>query len=660
MCGIAGVIDLRGSREPDNAMVRHMASALRHRGPDDDGFMFAPGVGIGNRRLAIVGVTNGHQPIFNETGTVGVVGNGEFFDYPEQKARLEARGHVFRTCSDTELIVHLYEDHGEDLFQHLKGQFAFVLVDVERRKVLLARDRVGICPLHWSRQGDWLYFGSEIKALLASRAVPPVLDPRGLDHIFTFFALGTRRTMFAGIESVAPGHYLRVDLRDDGGAATIVERRYWDLDFPDWGEEEDSDDAAALIDEFEATFRRAVEIRLRADVPVVSYLSGGVDSAYILATASSLRGAPIPSFTVTAPQSQFDETDGAAATARQIGSSQTILDASAGVIAANYAGLIEAAESPVLDTSCAALLSLSREVHKQGKKVVLTGEGADEAFAGYLWFKWRELARTFDIGQFHPSTVLSRLVRKATTPHVRLAELRRIDDMIGGPHAQSILYNLVAGSRQRYYSADFKDQLGSFVAYEDLRFDPERMRRWHPLNRSLYFGYKVLLAGMLLSHKGDRVTMANSVEARYPFLDEDVIAFGARLHPRWKLRRGVKEKFLLRLAAARILPAEIASRAKSMFRLPLAESFFTSPPAFVRELMSEDALATTGYFDVTTVRKDYETFGRGQKLGTFKSLGLTGVMATQLWHHLFLGGGLCDLPVPTFRSQAKAGIRLAA
>jgi len=659
MCGIAGVIDLRGSREPDNVMVRHMASALRHRGPDDDGFMFAPGVGMGNRRLAIVGVTNGRQPIFNETGKIGVIGNGELFDYPEQKAQLEAKGHVFRTCSDTEIIVHLYEDHGEDMFQHLKGQFAFVLIDIEQGKVLLARDRVGICPLHWSRQGDWLYFGSEIKALLASHAVSPALDPRGLDHIFTFFAMGTRRTMFQGIESVAPGHYLRVDFRDDGSPASVVERRYWDLDFPDWGEEHDSD-AATLIEEFEATFRRAVEIRLRADVPVVSYLSGGVDSAYILATASSLRGAPIPSFTVSAPQSQFDETDGAAATARAIGSKQTVLDASAGVIAANYARLIQAAESPVLDTSCAALLSLSREVHKQGNKVVITGEGADEAFAGYLWFKWRELGRMMDVGQFHPSTMLSRIVRKAMTPRVHLSEMRRIDDMIGGPHAQSILYNLVAGSRHRYYHADFRERLGSFVAYEDLRFDPERIRRWHPLNRSLYFGYKVLLAGMLLSHKGDRVTMANSVEGRYPFLDEEMIAFAARLHPRWKLRRGVKEKYLLRQAAARVLPAEIASRRKSMFRLPLAESFFTSPPAFVRQLMSEDSLTKTGYFDAAAVRGDYEVFGRGEKLGTFKSLGLTGVMATQLWHHLFLGGGLCDLPVPSFRSRAKTGVRLAA
>ena len=662
MCGIAGVLDLKGVEEPAQDLVRRMAAALRHRGPDGYGCLLAPGIGMGNRRLAIIGVTNGHQPIFNETRSVGVIANGELFDYPEQKALLEAKGHVFRTGSDTELIVHLYEEHGEDLFEHLKGQFAFVLVDFARCLVLLARDRAGICPLHWSRQGDRIYFASEVKALFASGAVRPAVDPRGLDHIFTFFAMGTQRTMFAGVQCLPPGHYLRVGFRPDGRAADIEQRRYWDLDFPDWGEEDDPADAAALIDEFEATFSRAVEIRLRSEVPVVGYLSGGVDSAYVLATASRLRGKPLPSFTVRVPDSQFDETPVAMNTAKQIGSTQTVLEAGADVIAANYARLIEAAESPVLDTSCAALLTLSRKVRDLGNKVVLTGEGADEAFAGYLWFKWREIGRVLDVGGFRPSTALSRLVRKCTTPHVHLEELRHIDAMIGGPHAQSILYNLVAGSRHRYYNADLKEELGSHVAYEDLGFDPERLRRWHPLNRSLYFGYKVLLAGMLLSHKGDRVTMANSVEARYPYLDEDVIALGARLHPRWKLRNGVKDKYLLRQAASRVLPFEIAHRRKSMFRLPLAESFFITPPPFVRQLMSEESLARTGYFDVASVRRDYRRFNdaTGSKLGTFASLGLTGVMATQLWHHLFLGGGLCDLPTLDFRPAADGAGKLAA
>jgi asparagine synthase (glutamine-hydrolysing) len=646
MCGLAGVIDLTGGREPDRAMVLRMGAALNHRGPDDAGSLFAPGIGLAHRRLSILGLNDGRQPLFNEDRTVAVICNGELFDYPERRAELEARGHVFRTHSDNELVVHLYEEHGEDLFPHLKGQFAFVLVDLARRIVLLARDRVGICPLFWSRQGDAIYFASEIKALIASGAVAARADPRGLDHLFTFFAQGPRRTCFASVQAIAPGHCMKIALRGDGRAAEPVMRQYWDFDFPDWGDEDDPADAAGAIDAFEETFARAVEIRLRADVPVVGYLSGGVDSAYVLATAARVSGHALPSFTVRVPDPALDEVDSAMEAQRAIGEGRsTVVEAGPSLISDTYAVLITAAESPVLDTSCAALLALSREVRAQGYKVVLTGEGADEAFAGYVWFKIRETARTLDVGDaFRPSTVISRAARKWATPYLGLDEFRRIDGMIGGPHAQSILYNLVATSRHRYYSAGMKEELGGHVAYEDLDFDLDRMRRWHPLNRSLYLGYKVHLAGLLLSQKGDRVAMANSVETRYPFLDENVIALAARIHPRWKLR-GLRDKYLLRQAAGRVLPQAVAQRPKAMFRAPMAETFLAHPPAFVRDLISPESLARTGYFDVASVRRDCEMLAKGDgKLATFASLGLGGVVATQLWHHLYLGGGLCDLP----------------
>jgi asparagine synthase (glutamine-hydrolysing) len=658
MCGLAGVIDLKGRREPDRAQIARMGAALTHRGPDETGTLFAPGIGAIQQRLSIVGLGNGQQPIFNENRTVAVICNGELFDYPERKAELEARGHMFRGGSDCELIVHFYEEHGEDLFPRLKGQFAFVLFDFARRIVIMARDRVGICPLHWSRQGDFVYFGSEIKALLASGAVAPVTDIRGLDHLFTFYAIGSRRTLFDGVQSILPGHYLRIAFRQDDAAAAIEERRYWDLDFPDWGDEQDAADPTALIDEFEATFQRAVEIRLRADVPVVGYLSGGVDSAYVLATASKIAGRPLPSFTIQVPVPALDEAANARESSRHIGGAATVIEADAGVLAENYAELIRAAEYPVLDTSSAALLALSRNVHAQGYKVVLTGEGADEAFAGYVWFKIREAARKLDIGDsFRPSTGVSRIARKVAARNLSFGEFARIDAMISGPHAQSIMYNLVATSRDRYYSAELKERLGSFVAYEDLALDLERMRRWHPLNRSLYLGCKVHLAGLLLNQKGDRVAMANSVEARYPFLDEDVITFASRIHPRWKLRGLMGDKYLLRQAAARILPDAVAQRKKAMFRAPLAETFLAKPPSFVRDLVSPDSLARTGYFNAAAVQRDCAVLAQGEgKLGTFASLGLGGVVATQLWHHLYLGGGLCELPHVEHRAGAEPAV----
>jgi asparagine synthase (glutamine-hydrolysing) len=646
MCGIAGILDLTGKREPSRAKVERMAEALLHRGPDDKGYLFAPGLGLASRRLSIVGLGDGNQPIFNEDRTVAVVYNGELFDYPERKTELEAKGHVFRTHTDTEIIVHLYEEHGEDVFQELKGQFALALVDFTKRTVFLARDRVGICPLHWSQQGDWLVFGSEIKALLASGEVAAAADPRGLDHMFTFFAMGARRTMFEGVNSLLPGHYLKIEFRQDARRTEIRERRYWDFDFPDAGQEEDPEDSNKLIEDFEATFRRAVEIRLRADVPVVGYLSGGVDSAYVLANASKVRGSPVPSFTIQIPGKALDEKDDALVTARHLGSQPTILRCDSKVITDAYPRLISAADCPVIDTSCAALWCLANEVHNQGYKVALTGEGSDEAFAGYVWFKMRNLTYWLDIAGSQSSDSFSRFIRKRAAPRTKLEDLRRIDETVGGAHAQMLLYHLVSQSRDRYFSADLKDRLGDKNAYEDLSLDLERMRRWSPLNQSLYFGYKVMLAGLLMNHKGDRIAMANSVETRYPFLDDDVIAFASRLHPRWKLRGLTRDKYLLRQAAARMLPKEVAFRPKGMFRAPMAETFLNDPPPFVQQLISEEALRKTGYFDVEAVRRDIALFGKGKaaKLGTFANMGLNGVLATQLWHHLYLDGSLCDLP----------------
>lgn len=647
MCGIAGSIDLAGKRLPDRAMLQRMAAALVHRGPDDSGFLSAPGVGFAHRRLSIVGLQDGRQPIYNEDRTVAVICNGEFFDHPERRAELEAKGHVFSTHSDSEILVHLYEEYGEGLFSHLKGQFAFALVDLKRGIVLLGRDRVGICPLFWSRQGDTIYFASEIKALIASGAVRPDADPRGLDHLFTFFALSSPRTAFKGVQALEPGHYLRIELPQGRGLASPVERKYWDFDFPDWGDELDGD-VEQLTDSFQSVFERAVDIRLRADVPVVGYLSGGVDSAFVLATAARVAGRPVPSFTLRIPKKNLDEVDEAMEAAQAIGAHPTVVQAGSDLITGSYPSLTRAAECPVLDTSCAALLALSREVRSQGYKVVLTGEGADEGFAGYVWFKMREMARLLDYGDtFTPTAALSRAVRRIGTKQ-SATELRRIDALIGGPHAQSVIYSLVSTSRDRYFSAGFKEELGGHVAYEDLDLDLDRMARWHPLNRSLYLGYKVHLPGLLLSQKGDRIAMANSVETRYPFLDEDVISFASQLSPRWKLRRRMRDKYLLRQAAGRVLPQNVAQRPKHMFQAPLADSFLVNAPPFVRELISEESLKRTGYFDVDQVQQDcafVAAQGSSRSLGRFYSLGLGGVVATQLWHHVYLGGGLCGLPV---------------
>jgi asparagine synthase (glutamine-hydrolysing) len=651
MCGIAGMIDLAGGQRVPPGVVEQMAQALVHRGPDEDGFLEGPGLTLANRRLSIVGLADGRQPLFNEDRTVGVVYNGELFDYPEQRAALESRGHRFRTHCDTELIPHLWEEQGEGMFERLRGQFALALWDGHLRRVVLGRDRFGICPLYWTRQGDWLLFASEIKGLLASGMVEPRVDPRGLNQVFTFFALPGPVTCFQGIQLLPAGHFLRIQLGAAGQAAEVNEHTYWAIDFPDQGQEDPGHDEKRLIDGFQDVLLRATEKRLRADVPVVSYLSGGVDSTTVVALASHVRKKPIPTFTIRIDDPGLDETSEAAVAARHVGTEPIVVNCGAADILHTFPRLIRAAEAPVLDTSCAALLLLAREVHDRGYKVALTGEGADEWLAGYPWYKIDKLLGYLDVV---PGLHLSQAVRRGFlrltgAPRFPRAFVSRVHDVVGGHNPWLDLYGMVSLAKLRFFSPWLHEQLGDHVAYADLGINQERLRRWHPFHRALYFGIRVHLAGLLLNAKGDRVAMHSSVETRYPFLDEDVFAYLAPLHPRWKLR-GFKEKYLLRRLAERWLPRSIAWRRKAMFRAPF-DSFFPDDaarvPAFVDQLLSAESLRKTGYFDAAAVqhwRQAFRAMRGGSKQRLFLEMGLVGVVATQLWHHTYLDGSLADLP----------------
>jgi asparagine synthase (glutamine-hydrolysing) len=649
MCGIAGMADLAGERAAPRGALEAMARALFHRGPDDGGFLQRPGLGLVSRRLSIVGLSDGRQPLTNEDGSVWVVFNGELFDYPEERARLEARGHRFRTHCDTELVPHLWEDHGEEMFSSLRGQFALALWDDRRRMLVVGRDRFGICPLFWTRQttrsGEWLLFASEIKALLATGMVPPRPDARGINHVFTFFALPGPVTCFEGVQALMPGHFLSIDFARRPGKVT--DRTYWRMDFPDRGQES-SGTRRELVDGMEAVLRRAVARRLRADVPVVSYLSGGVDSSLVVALAARERGRPVPTFTIQIDDPDLDETGRAAAVARHVGSKTTVVRCGAAEVLANYPHLIQAAEGPVIDTACAALLLLAQEVHAQGYKVALTGEGADEWLAGYPWFKSHKLLGYLDVV---PGLRLSQLARRAYlrltgSPRFPWALARRVYDAVGGPNAWLDVYGLMSLSKLRFYSRRMHEEVGDHLPYADLGLDLDRMSRWHPLNRSLYLGARVMLPGLLLASKGDRVAMHSSVETRYPFLDLEVFDFLARLHPRWKMR-GFREKYVLRRVAERWLPREVAWRPKAMFRAPFDSFHLDRAPSFVEQLLSEESLVKTGYFDahaVTHWRQSFRNLRAGSPSRASVEMGLVGVLATQLWHHTFIDPSLADLP----------------
>ncbi len=653
MCGIAGVIDLVGKRPIPETVIRSMANAILHRGPDEEGFFIQPGLAMVNRRLSIVGLADGQQPMSNEDGSVSVVFNGELFDHVERRAELTGRGHHLVTHCDTEIIPHLWEDHQESMWEKLRGQFAIALWDEKKQRLHLGRDRFGIAPLYWSRQGDWLLFASEIKGLLASGMVAAQPDRRGIDHIFHFSALPGPITCFEGVQLLPPGHFLEITPAQNGsGSPKIEERQYWEMDFPDAGQEERGQDPKKLVDAFEQVMLQAVEERLRADVPVGSYLSGGVDSSIILALACKLRGKSISTYTVRVDDPQLDELSAASLVARHIGAEPPVVQDFRTEDAINtYPTLIQAAEAPVIDTSCAALLQLAQRVHACGQKVVLTGEGADEWLIGYPWYKISKALSYIDvIPELRLSDKLRRFYLRMNKVPMYPASMRPdIEAVIGGPNAWIDSYGLLGLAKLRFYGEPMREVLATNDPWRTLGLNLERARKWHPLNRGVWMAGRVTLAGHLLQAKGDRVAMNSSVEVRYPFLDEEVFNFCAKLHPDWKLH-GFRDKHLLRLLAERYLPESVYKRGKVIFRAPL-DSFHMEPePPYVRQLLSEESLRKTGYFDHVEVSRQRKLF-RQMKEGSFPRLsvemGLAAVVATQLWHHTYIDGSLCDLPSRT-------------
>lgn len=654
MCGIAGMIDLTGSRRPaPRGAVARMARAIVHRGPDEDGFLDRPGLHLANLRLSIVGLADGRQPISNEDGTVWTVYNGELFDYPEKRAELEAKGHVFRTHCDTELIPHLWEEYREGMWDHLRGQFALCVWDSRTNEFVLGRDRSGICPLFYTHRKidgtDWLLFGSEMKALFASGLVPPKPDLNGISHVFTFFAMPGPVTVFDGVTGLVPGRYLHLKPGHASAESQLTQRTYWQVTYPDRGQEDYGADEDRVIREFEQVLNTAVARRLRADVPVVSYLSGGVDSSLVVAMASKALGRPIPTFTVSVGKAEWNEESLALQTARHLGCEPVVVPCGHDELRAGYPEFIGAAEFPVVDTSCVGLMHLARAVRDHGYKVALTGEGADEWLGGYPWFKinkllgWTEQIPGVPLGYWLRKVVLG----AAGQPMYSRAAIQKVQRLVGGHNGWMDVYGMMSLNKLRFFAPDLLKLALERSPYEDLGLNPD-LHRWHPFHRQMYLGARIMLPGHLLASKGDRVAMHSSVETRYAFLDEDVIAYMAKLHPRWKLRGVMKDKYVERKVAEKWLPKETAWRRKLMFRAPMDSWANVGAGAnkWIDDVLSPESIRKTGYFNYEAVSAARESLIRGRSgLGrTGVEMGLTAVVATQLWHHLYISGDLAELP----------------
>jgi asparagine synthase (glutamine-hydrolysing) len=643
MCGIAGILNLAPGAPPDLAVLQRMAAAQRHRGPDGSGIYRDARCGLAHVRLSIIDVATGAQPLSNERGDLWISFNGEIFNYVELRDVLLERGHRFRTRSDTEVIVHAFEEWGEDCFARFNGQWAIALWDAARGRLTLSRDRVGVRPLHWAEHAGRVLFASEVKGLLAGDpGLPRRFDARGIAEVFTFWAALAPRTPFHGIRELPPG---TVRTWERGDAR---ERRFWSPQYPVAGEPApfrgSVEDAAAQVRHtlFEATRLRTV----RSDVPVGSYLSGGLDSSVVAALAREVSPGRLQTFSLRFEDSEYDETAWQQRMVERLGAAHHEILVSRADIAAAFPGAVRQAERPILRTAPAPLFLLSKLVRDAGIKVVLTGEGADEVFAGYDLFREGKVRRFWArrpesrlrpllLDRLYPYLARSPVAQRAIARKFFGRDLSRAAEP-GFAHA--IRWESAAALHGLFAPGLREELAGSDVHGELLGSLPRDFSRWTPLGQDQYLEIRTLLSGYLLSAQGDRMLMAHSVEGRFPFLDAEVLALAQSLPDSYKLR-GLDEKHVLKRAARDLVPDEIARRKKQPYRAPDALSFCgESPPEWADEVMTGKALESAGVFDPAAASalwtKCRARAAAGQ-LSNRDNMALVGVLSTQLlWSEL--------------------------
>lgn len=632
MCGIAGIHALPGTLSGVRKELELMIHTLHHRGPDGYGFYVDDPVGLAHARLSIIDLATGDQPICNEDRTVWTVFNGEIFNYVELRADLERAGHVFRTHSDTETIVHAYEEYGDDFAKRLNGQFAIALWDSRQQRLLLIRDRLGIRPLFWKQERGRLLFGSEIKAILAVSERGGELDLKGLAETFTFWTPVGERTSVRDVSMVPPGHMLVVDSRGQRLHS------YWEWAHPS-REDTRRVSLEQAAEELTALLLDAVRLQLRADVPVGAYLSGGLDSSIIASLIKREPGVPLRTFSVTFEDAEFDETPFQQAMVRHLGTEHTSVMCRRSDIGAAFPRLIRHTEATILRTAPAPLMILSGHVRQSGFKVVLTGEGADEVFGGYDLFKEAKIRRFWARS---PESDWRHQLFRRLYPYLKHSPVSggAFSHFFFGQGLQDTA-SLDYAHRQRwsttrrlwnFLSAEVRTELGDFSPEEELRAQlPQGIGRWDGLSRDQCIEANTLLYGYLLSSQGDRVAMANSVEGRVPFLDHRVVEFANSLPANYKLR-GLNEKAILRRAVGHHLPKEIATRVKQPYRAPDSQSFFDNgkPLDYVDELFSPGSLASAGLFDVNAARKLFEKCRTGRAIGFGDNMAFVGILSAML------------------------------
>ena len=645
MCAIAGICDALNA-PVSVPLLKEMIGILRHRGPDEWGIHTGVGIGLANARLSIIDVNRGHQPLCNEDGSLWITFNGEIFNYLELRKELISRGHIFSTHSDTEVILHLYEEKGEDCFRDLNGQWGLAIWDARERKLLLSRDRMGVRPVFYTQVGESLIFGSEIKALFTHPQVGRELDLAGLDQIFTFWCTLPPCTIFKNIFELPPGHTLVF------ARGSLEIHPYWHLNF-NRPPEILSDDH--YIEQLVALLTDAVRVRLRSDVPVGAYLSGGLDSTVITALTNQFSGKRLRSFSVAFTSEDHDERTYQHEAVRFLHTTHEQMECGYDDIAAAFPDVIWHTEKPLIRTAPTPLYLLSQQVHDAGYKVVLTGEGADEILGGYDIYKEAKIRRFLGALPNSPrrAQLLRRLypyqsnLQKMPDAYLRRFFRARAEDVKDPLFSHMPRWELTSRLKM-FFSDDVKSELAGHDAISELFGQlPLEYFSWDGFAQAQYLETEYLLPGYILSSQGDRVALAHAVEARHPFLDYRLVEFASALPPRLKMK-ALNEKYILKRAFGHLLPLTILQRPKQPYRSPDGRCFFAgSGEDYVAQALAPERIAADGIFDPWAVSKLIEKFRAGDAVGVKDDMALIGILSTQLVLDQFIshfqrGGSLCN------------------
>jgi asparagine synthase (glutamine-hydrolysing) len=619
MCGIAGIYSHFQLPESTTEIIQHMIEAIRHRGPDEKGFYVDDHITLGQSRLSIIDLSSGSQPIHNENRQLWIVFNGEIFNYIELRESLLKKGHQFYTSSDTEVILHLFEDLGPECVQHLNGQFAFAIWDSHKRSLFLARDRVGIRPIYYTKINDQFIFGSEIKAIFQNKMITREIDPKVIQQIFTFWTPLPGQSIFKNVHEVKPGHYLVLS------NGQIQEKAYWDIPFcaP---ESQSHQSFHSICEELQELLFDAVRIRLRADVPVGSYLSGGIDSSLISSIIARKYNHNLQTYGIRFQETAFDEGSYQNKMVSFLRTNHHKLLATNSAIQANLPKVIYHCEQPILRTAPVPLFLLSKKVNEDHLKVVLTGEGADEIFGGYNIFKEAKIRhyiaknpqskrRMSLIGKLYPYIFNDPRSRNMMQTFFS----QRLDEYSDPFFSHQLRWQ--NSGKMKLFFADTISQ--SYNPLDSLmEMIPSEFDNWDYLSKAQYLEVKLFLSQYLLSSQGDRMAMANSLEIRLPYLD-------------FRQIMGLNEKYLLKKAFPTFLPEEVIRRPKNPYRAPIKQSLFQNHE-WINDNLSQQSIQKSGLFNYDKVSRLIHKVTNTAQPNEIDDMTLIGILSSQLVYDQFI------------------------